>query len=508
MASRKERSDFERITAGAKLGITCIVPARNESGHLREVVEGIISLNSVSEIIIVEGGSSDDTWTVAKNIEENKLFALRAIKQEGSGKFSAVASAARLAQYSHVIIWDADGTVSLSDTKKLLEFFRVEASFDAVMGNRLAGEIHPGAMQRANWVGNWLFAFLWWPILALKKPSDLLCGTKIFPTEVFNRIPAWLNAVDPYGDFAIIATCRRYKIKIHSIAVDYLPRTYGSTNIKRWSGGLRLLFTSIFALLWIFFRRPSRKRSQVFSPTYAEQLRIQRENSSSPSIRNYLKTLYARVENEIKLNGKYLEIGAGAGISKDFLMEYAIERTDFMVSEDTDIRGNVDAHNLPYKNDEFDGVLLFDALHHFVMPLDAMKECLRVTKPGGKVILIEPYVSLFSYPIYKFFHFEKTSWIYRLDSSDGAPSDPEQGDQGISKAVLKLLKNSKTQHLMGISGWNYSLITPFSFFLTGGATSPLKIPASIIKLALIIENRIPKVVMKFIAARIFIVIGK
>ena len=508
MASRKERSDFERISSGAKLGITCIVPARNESGHLREVVEGIISLNSVSEIIIVEGGSSDDTWTVAKSIEAKKLFALRAIKQDGSGKFSAVASAARLAEYSHVIIWDADGTVSLSDTKKLLEYFRVEASFDAVMGNRLAGEIHPGAMQRANWIGNWLFALLWWPILGLKNPSDLLCGTKIFPTEVFKRIPSWLNAVDPYGDFAIIATCRRHKIKIHSISVDYYPRTYGSTNIKRWSGGLRLLFTSIIAFAWIVMRRPTEKRSQVSNPTYAEQLRIQRKNSSLPSIQIYLNSLYGRVENEIELDGEYLEIGAGAGISKDFLKEYGIQRTDFMGSEDTDIRGNVDAHDLPYKNDEFDGVLLFDALHHFTMPLDAMKECLRVTKPGGKIILIEPYVSLFSYPIYKFFHFEKTSWIYRLDSLDGARGDPEQGDQGISKAIIKTLKNSKTQQLKDISSWNYSLITPFSFFLTGGATSPLKIPSSIIKLALKIEYRIPKVLMQFIAARVFIVFRK
>jgi glycosyltransferase involved in cell wall biosynthesis len=508
MANRKEKSDFERIAPVAKLGITCIVPARNESGHLREVVEGIISLNSVSEIIIVEGGSSDDTWKVAKGIEAKKLFALRAIKQNGSGKFSAVVSAARLAGYSHIIIWDADGTVSLNDTKKLLEYFRVEASFDAVMGNRLAGEIHPGAMQRANWVGNWLFALLWWPFLGLKNPSDLLCGTKIFPTEIFKRIPSWLNAVDPYGDFAIIATCRRYKIKIHSISVDYFPRTYGSTNIKRWSGGLRLLFTSLIAFVWIVMRRPIKKRSQVSNLNYADQLRIQRKNSSIPSVQVYLKSLYGRVENEIKLDAEYLEIGAGAGISKDFLKEYRIQRTDFMGSDDNDIRGNVDAHALPYKNDEFDGVLLFDALHHFTMPLDAMKECLRVTKPGGKIILIEPYVSLFSYPIYKFFHFEKTSWIYRIDSSDGAPSGPEQGDQGISKAILKSLKYSKTPQLKELSSWNYSLITPFSFFLTGGATSPLKIPSGVIKFAVMIENRIPKVLMRFIAARIFIVFRK
>jgi glycosyltransferase involved in cell wall biosynthesis len=498
----------EPISLVGKPGITCIVPARNESGHLKAVVEGIVSLNRVSEIIVVEGGSSDNTWQVAKNLEASKPFQIKAIKQEGSGKFNAVLEAAKLAEYSHIIIWDADGTVSLSDTKKLLEYFRVEASFDAVMGNRLAGEIHPGAMQRANWIGNWLFALLWWPILGLKNPSDLLCGTKIFPTEIFKRIPSWLNAVDPYGDFAIIATCRRYKIKIHSISVDYYPRTYGSTNIKRWSGGLRLLFTSTIAFVWIVMRRPTKKRSQASNPTYAEQLRIQRKNSSLPSIQVYLKSLYGRVENEIKLDAEYLEIGAGAGISKDFLKEYRIQRTDFMSSEDNEIRGNVDAHALPYKNDEFDGVLLFDALHHFTMPLHAIKECLRVTKPGGKIILIEPYVSLFSYPIYKFFHFEKTSWIYRLDSSDGAPSGPEQGDQGISKAILKSLKYSKTQQLKGFSSWNYSLITPFSFFLTGGATSPLKIPSSVIKFAVMIENRLPKALMRFIAARIFIIFRK
>ena len=56
------------------LTLGCIVPARNESGHLVSVIEQIMSIEVISEIIIIEGGSSDDTWEVAKQIQKNILI--------------------------------------------------------------------------------------------------------------------------------------------------------------------------------------------------------------------------------------------------------------------------------------------------------------------------------------------------------------------------------------------------------------------------------------------------
>lgn len=221
--------------------ISCVVPARNEGGHLFELIEKIMRLEEISDIVIVEGGSSDDTWQVAKSIAAIDSTRISAIQQTGKGKFNAVIDGAELCQESLVLIWDADGTVPVTNTLEIIETALLNNC--AVMGNRLVGSMEIGAMRKANKIGNWLFAFLWAPILNW-KPVDLLCGTKLFPKEVFISIPESLLKADPYGDFALIANSIRLNYPLKSIPVDYTSRKYGETNIHRWSGGLRLLWVT------------------------------------------------------------------------------------------------------------------------------------------------------------------------------------------------------------------------------------------------------------------------
>lgn len=234
----------------------CVVPARNESGHLRLVIEEVCSIEVISQIIIVEGGSSDDTWDIAQELASaSPNGKIKAIKQTKSGKFNAVLDGARTLSTEKIVIWDADGTVSKEDTQRI-----VDTSIRTgrpVIGDRLRGKIEPGAMRKANWVGNWLFAFAWAPILK-SRPRDMLCGTKIFPIEIFTELPEKFISADPYGDFALVGFARFRKLKIESVVVDYKARIYGDTNIHRWSGGIQLLNTTLriyFFYLKIFLLR-------------------------------------------------------------------------------------------------------------------------------------------------------------------------------------------------------------------------------------------------------------
>ena len=78
----------------------------------------------------------------------------------------------------------------------------------------------------------------------------MLCGTKIIKTEVFRKIPKWLLKNDPYGDFSLIATAKYFNFSIKSVPVDYLARSYGTSNISRWSGGCKLLITTVLIYMW------------------------------------------------------------------------------------------------------------------------------------------------------------------------------------------------------------------------------------------------------------------
>jgi glycosyltransferase involved in cell wall biosynthesis len=231
------------------MNMSCVVPARNEEGHLDQVISQILSIECITDIIIVEGGSHDNTYLEAKKIALINPNRIKVIKQTGKCKFNAVLLGAKHASEDFLLIWDADGTVPINSTIKVIE--NTLSTGNVTMGNRLSGSIEPGAMQFLNLIGNWFFAVIWSPVLR-GKSLDLLCGTKIIPSKIFSVIPKWLINIDPYGDFALIATARAQGLTIESVPVDYLKRQYGSTNIRRWSGGFRLLVTTFFIYIWLF----------------------------------------------------------------------------------------------------------------------------------------------------------------------------------------------------------------------------------------------------------------
>ena len=143
---------------------------------------------------------------------------------------------------------------------------------------------------------------------------------------------------------------------------------------------------------------------------YKKVLQVQRLNSRKNPNFTYLTWLYAKIQSEIEDNSSVLEIGSGAGISDDFLKGIKVLKTDILDWEDNSVIGNVDAERLPFNKNEFDYVISVDVLHHTNSPLVVLNECLRVLKPKGKLLIIEPYVSMFSFFVYKVFHHEDTSW--------------------------------------------------------------------------------------------------
>jgi glycosyltransferase involved in cell wall biosynthesis len=218
--------------------LTCVVPARNEAGHLEQLVQSILSVEAISRVVIVEGGSTDSTYEIAVELSKLNPNRVTCTKQTGKGKFNAVLEGASMFKSDFTMIWDADGTVPVESSRMI-----IKSSLDCgslSMGDRLRGEISPGAMQFANRVGNWLFAIAWSPINRI-KPTDIFCGTKVAPSEVFTNVPQKLISNDPYGDIALLLTARQLGIKITPTPVKYTARIYGESKMRRWKMGFIFL---------------------------------------------------------------------------------------------------------------------------------------------------------------------------------------------------------------------------------------------------------------------------
>jgi hypothetical protein len=75
----------------------------------------------------------------------------------------------------------------------------------------------------------------------------MLCGSKVFSSEILEYVPESLKSKDPYGDFTIVTGALLAKRKIEVQIVSYRARTYGQTNILRWSGAVQLFNFTISA---------------------------------------------------------------------------------------------------------------------------------------------------------------------------------------------------------------------------------------------------------------------
>ncbi len=229
------------------------MPARNEAGHLEQLVNTILSVEEITHVVIVEGGSTDNTYEIAKRLSKLNPSRLTCIKQTGKGKFNAVLEGASIHTTEFTMIWDADGTVPLESSKRIINKALSGNSFS--MGDRLRGKIEPGAMQFANKIGNWFFALVWAPINRM-KPTDIFCGTKVAPSRVFMNVPAELVAADPYGDIALLLTARKLGIKVSPVKVRYTARVYGESKMRRWKMGYVFL-----KLTGLSYREILRKKS-------------------------------------------------------------------------------------------------------------------------------------------------------------------------------------------------------------------------------------------------------
>jgi glycosyltransferase involved in cell wall biosynthesis len=220
------------------MGISVIVPARNEAQNLEHVVKSLSEIDIVSEVVICEGDSTDVTWEIANLLQKRYPNYVRAIQQNGRFKFNAVQCALSVITTDNVMIWDADNTVDIADQRKLIEL-SLEHPQALWTGDRLKGIRKQGSMRSLNYLGNLFFAVIWAPFIGQK--IDTLCGSKIFPRDLLDGCPAEIKQQDPFGDFSLLAAACFKKIPVCSLPVTYLARTYGHTNIKRWRNGARLL---------------------------------------------------------------------------------------------------------------------------------------------------------------------------------------------------------------------------------------------------------------------------
>lgn len=230
--------------------VSVIIPAYNEENTIRQVIETVQSLPLEKQIIVVNDGSTDDTYNILEALKiDSELTIVQ--NQENRGKGFAIRSGIQYVKGDIVVIQDADMELTPNDLVHLVEPLKT-GQVQVVYGSRfLNGR---GNASLHNYIANKILAF-YTNILYGSRITDESTGYKIFTTELLKK----LNLTCEGFEFCpeVTAKILRAGLDIHEVPVSYFPRTKKEgKKLRFWSDG--------FFAAWTLLKYRFISKKQIF----------------------------------------------------------------------------------------------------------------------------------------------------------------------------------------------------------------------------------------------------
>jgi len=190
-----------------------IIPAYNEEARIKNTLEKIHSYlknqDYTYEIIIVNDGSTDNTWALVNEIAQ-KIKEVRILKNEKNrGKGFTIKKGFLNAKGKYLLFTDADLSTPIEEVEKLISWLK--KGYDIAIGSRALKESHiqihqPWYRELAGRIFN-----LFVQAMAVPGIKDTQCGFKCFTQK------------------AALEICERQKIEKFSFDVEmlYIGRKLG-----------------------------------------------------------------------------------------------------------------------------------------------------------------------------------------------------------------------------------------------------------------------------------------
>jgi glycosyltransferase involved in cell wall biosynthesis len=213
---------------GAADSLSIIIPARNESASIGDLVRDIREQYQTAEILVVDDGSTDDTSAVAREAGAQVVA-----NPTGLGNGAAVKAGARRATGDVLVFLDADGQHNPADISRLLS--RLDQGFDMVIGARASGASHANSARLlANGVYNLVAS------LVTGRPiPDLTSGFRAVRADLFKRFLYLLPNGFSYPTTITMAFMRSgYPVDFVDIHAE---QRQGKSHIRPLQDGVRFM---------------------------------------------------------------------------------------------------------------------------------------------------------------------------------------------------------------------------------------------------------------------------
>jgi SAM-dependent methyltransferase len=222
---------------------------------------------------------------------------------------------------------------------------------------------------------------------------------------------------------------------------------------------------------------------------------------TNPALRALYGEWYARVAEALPppALGPRVEIGSGPGLARDFIPD--LELTDLVRAPWHDREVSADA--LPFADASLGALVLCDVLHHLPAPRRFFTEASRVLRPGGRIVMCEPYISPLSYPVYKWFHPE--SLDLRVDPlaepHENGTRDPFDSNQAIPTLLFGRRREDFEVSFPELVILRVERFAALSYPASGGFSHRAFLPIPLWSALHQLESKLPKLLLRWAAFR-------
>ena len=225
-----------------------LIPCYNEAKGIASVIakfprKQLEQRNLESEIIVIDNCSTDGTAEIAA------AAGARVIKEGKKGKGNAIRTGFRAlpADTDFVIMLDGDDTYDAGEVTRMIEPLQNKFC-NVVVGSRLGGKMHNGAMRSVNRAGNWFFTHI---VRAYYKVNvtDVLTGYFAWDKECIDTLLPNLVSEGFAIEMEMITKMAKLGHNIYSVPISYTPRS-GETALRPFYDGRRILKMYLDNMRW------------------------------------------------------------------------------------------------------------------------------------------------------------------------------------------------------------------------------------------------------------------
>lgn len=170
-----------------------------------------------AEVLVVENGSSDHTFEVAKGFADQNDN-LQLLVEEQRGKGNAVKRGMLEAQGEYRFLCDADLSMPINEVNKFLPPTLAEADI-AIASREIPGAVRYNEPQYRHLTGR-IFNYLI-NLLLLPNLQDTQCGFKCFRAEVAEEIFTYQTLTGWSFDVEVLYIAQRKGYHIHEVPINW-----------------------------------------------------------------------------------------------------------------------------------------------------------------------------------------------------------------------------------------------------------------------------------------------